>query len=51
MIRGGIMQKGLTDEEVRKLLKVFSPCDVERILQKFSIADIRRVINNPDTEE
>ncbi len=45
------MQKGLTDQEVKKLLKVFSPRDVEIIISKFSAADIRKVINNPDTEE
>jgi len=38
------MQKGLTREEIRELLKIFSPYDVELIISKFSVADIRKVI-------
>lgn len=45
------MLKGLTKEEIRELLKVFSPRDVEFIISKFSVADIRKVINNSEMQK
>lgn len=45
------MSKGLTREEIKELLKVFSPHDVELIISKFSAADIRKVINNPEMQK
>lgn len=45
------MRKGLTEEEIKKLLEVFCPRDVEMIISKFSTADIRKVINHPTMEK
>lgn len=45
------MTKGLTEEEIKELLRVFSPRDVEIIISKFSAEDIRRVINHPADEK
>lgn len=42
-----MMTKGLTEKEIKELLKVFSPRDVEMIISKFSASDIRKVINQP----
>lgn len=44
------MKKGLTDQELKKLQKIFCPRDIEIILSKFSVADIRKVINHPTME-
>ena len=45
------MPKGLTREEIKKLLEVFCPRDVEIIISKFSASDIRKVINNPTMQK
>lgn len=45
------MTKGLTEKEIKELLRVFSPIDVEIIISKFSAKDIRRVINQAAEEE
>ncbi|MGN1372146.1 MAG: hypothetical protein ACI4XM_07735 [Candidatus Coprovivens sp.] len=45
------MPKGLTEKEIKELLRVFSPRDVEIIITKFSAEDIRKVINHPTFED
>lgn len=45
------MTKGLTEQEVKKLLEVFCPRDVEMIISKFSASDIRKVINHPSMQK
>lgn len=46
-----MMTKGLTEKEIKELLKVFSPLDVEIIISKFSTSDIRRVINQSEMQK
>lgn len=42
------MTKGLTDEELKKLRKIFCPRDIEIMISKFGVANIRKVINEGD---
>ncbi len=42
------MYKGLTEEELKKLQRIFCPRDIEIMISKFGIANIRKVINEGD---